>query len=180
MSKIVKKKYLDVLIENTLKKAGLKRRPLISEAKKEYDDENLLIIKPTTHEEMCQYGANTKWCVSSGMGERFFNQYGGEEGNLKVYINKNTDEKVIEDLNSGRIYDQDDMEIEELPDWAKGQDDDDFEIRVDNSRPVEPPTDITLFPLVGESKKSKKPLINEGIKKELEKFNKLTNFNYKY
>ena len=161
MSKIVKKKDLDVLIESTLEKAGIKgvKKPLIKEAIEEYRDENLVVTRPITHEEMCKYGSGTRWCVAHKSGSRFFDMYGGSEGNFRVYVNKKTNERVAEDLSSGRMFDQMDKEIYELPEWAKGWD------TSDN---------------LGESKKTKKPLINEEFKSELEKFNKLTNFNYKY
>jgi len=173
MSKIVKKKDLDVLIESTLEKAGIKSNKVIKEAGihfsllddentfKEYEDENLMIIIPKNFEDMCAQGSDTKWCVSHG--RRFFDQYNGSKGNLRVYINKKTNKKVIERIDNGQLFDENDREINELPTWAQ----------INNHKGDDDSPPLTLFAL--ESKSLNKSLINE----ELARFNKLTNYTYK-
>jgi hypothetical protein len=175
MSKIIKKQDITVLIESTLKKAGIKgiKKPLMNESIEEYRDENIVITRPTTHEEMCKYGGGTKWCPAHKSGSRFFDSYKGSEGNFRIYVNRKTDERVAELIDSGKMYDQDDKQIYELPDWAKKQDGD-FRIEIKpNSGPVKPDEPITLFPLVDGN-------VKEGLQEEMNRFKKLTSFNYKY
>ncbi len=172
MSKIVKKKYLDVLIESTLKKAGLKNNfgRTINEARsratKEYQDDNIVVVKPSNEKEMCKYGHS--WC-----GSGFFEMNGGPEGNIRVFLNRLTDENIVELIDSGKMFNQD-HEIYELPEWAKNWSE---KAKVTyGSWSHWDTADRSRF---GESKKTKKPLINEDIKKDLERFNKLTNYSYK-
>jgi len=150
------------ITQNTITSESKKesKKSLINESIEEYRDKDLVITRPTTHEEMCKYGGGTKWCPAHKSGSRFFDLYNGSQGNFRIYVNRKTDERVAELIDSGKMYDQDDKEIYELPDWAKKQD-----VNSEN---------------IGESKKSKKSLINEDLKRDLERFNNLTKFNYKY
>ena len=157
MSKIVKKADLDVLIESTLKTAGIevpKKKKIVTEVHK-------------------------KKKINEGRFSRFDND--------------------------GPWYDNDDMPYDELPegdyDDIEYGDYDEFltanpnhkhfmgsrEDQTDASRNMFNQYKEKYGPLrgktlrtngLGESKSVKKPLINEDIKRELDRFNKLTNFKY--
>ena len=61
------------------------------EAKKDsvklYEDENLLVVKPLTHQASCYYGSGTKWCTTMAGTPSYFNQY-TRNGNLYYIILK--------------------------------------------------------------------------------------------
>lgn len=52
-----------------------------------YEDENLLVVKPLTHQASCYYGSGTKWCTTMAGTPSYFNQY-TSNGNLYYIILK--------------------------------------------------------------------------------------------
>lgn len=94
---------------------------------KQFENSNVLIVIPTTFEEMAFYGANTKWTLSQATSKikNYFEARGGYEGNLRIYINKKTNEKILEDIKRGVIWNGSNnplifhgRPITELPEWA--------------------------------------------------------------
>lgn len=66
--------------EESAKKGGVKI----------FEDDRLLIVKPTTYEASCSYGAGTKWCTTMANQPSYFNQY-SSNGNLYYLILKGVD-----------------------------------------------------------------------------------------
>ena len=94
---------------------------------KQFENSNVLIVIPTTFEEMAFYGANTKWTLSQATSKikNYFEARGGYEGNLRIYINKKTNEKILEDIKRGVFYNDFNnplifhgRTITELPEWT--------------------------------------------------------------
>ena len=54
-----------------------------SDAKKLYEDDNLLIVKPLTYESSCKYGSGTRWCTTST--QSHFKNY-TEDGQSLYYV----------------------------------------------------------------------------------------------
>ena len=54
-----------------------------SDAKKLYEDDNLLIVKPLTYESSCKYGSGTRWCTTST--QSHFKGY-TEDGQSLYYV----------------------------------------------------------------------------------------------
>jgi len=54
-----------------------------SDAKKLYEDDNLLIVKPLTYESSCKYGSGTRWCTTST--QSHFKSY-TEDGQSLYYV----------------------------------------------------------------------------------------------
>jgi flagellar motor protein MotB len=97
---------------------------------KQFENSNVLIVIPTTFEEMALYGANTKWILSQATSKvkNYFEARGGYEGNLRIYINKKTNEKILEDIERGVFYNGFNnplifhgRTITELPEWTNVQ-----------------------------------------------------------
>ena len=97
---------------------------------KQFENSNVLIVIPTTFEEMAFYGANTKWTLSQATSKikNYFEARGGYEGNLRIYINKKTNEKILEDIKRGVFYNDFNnplifhgRTITELPEWTNVQ-----------------------------------------------------------
>ena len=59
-------------------------------AKKVYDDDNSLVVVPTTHEASCFYGAGTKWCTAADS-DTHFKSY-SRKGALMYILNKDLPE----------------------------------------------------------------------------------------
>lgn len=55
-----------------------------------FENDSLLIVKPTTYEASCSYGAGTRWCTTMANQPSYFNQY-SSNGNLYYLILKNVD-----------------------------------------------------------------------------------------
>jgi len=66
--------------EKSAKKGGVKI----------FENNTLLIVKPTTYEASCSYGAGTRWCTTMANQPSYFNQY-SSNGNLYYLILKNVD-----------------------------------------------------------------------------------------
>ena len=64
-----------------------KEKELEKQAKKIYEDDKFVILKPQTEEASCKYGSNTKWCVTS-KGSGHFQRYTSGRQSLYFIINK--------------------------------------------------------------------------------------------
>lgn len=97
-------------------------------AKKLFENENWLLVRPLNHQSSCKYGAGTKWCTTSKDSDRHFNRYTKED--LLVYlIYKPTNDKFalyyqIKN-DSLQIYNPPDTDImdEEVAGYVKNLDD---------------------------------------------------------
>ncbi len=58
-----------------------------------YEDEDLLILHPKTHQASCMYGKNTKWCISSKKSNYHFKDYTKQGSKFYFIINKKTNKK---------------------------------------------------------------------------------------
>ena len=58
-----------------------------SQAKKIYEDNDVLVVKPLSFASSCYYGANTKWCTTTKGSSSYFEKY-LREGQLYYFINK--------------------------------------------------------------------------------------------
>ena len=67
-------------------------KKMSAQIRKVYEDEEWLIIRPLTPLSSKKYGANTKWCTTSGEGSYFFDY--ASRGSLIYTINKLTGLKV--------------------------------------------------------------------------------------
>jgi hypothetical protein len=188
-SKIVKKKDLDVLIENTMVKAGLK---LIKEDELEPKSKNEEVDFESQMEPEEDY-----------MG--FFNCSGGKCENDQQIADKilsiitNNPEKIknlkpstyekayhftingSQRITSREMYGKYELSVGELTKRVG------HEIKCDSNtcknifkslEKIDPSSRVNILSSFDESKKLNKPLINEEFKSELEKFNKLSNFKY--
>jgi hypothetical protein len=57
-------------------------------AKKIYEDENIFVVMPKTHEASCYYGRGSRWCTTSRDTSQHFEDYSGD-GYLFYFIVKN-------------------------------------------------------------------------------------------
>ena len=56
-------------------------------AVKIYEDDNFVVVSPTTHEGSCYYGAGTKWCTATRDSTKHFDSY-NQKGKLFYVISK--------------------------------------------------------------------------------------------
>ena len=70
-----------------------KERELKSQAERLYEDDDVLVIRPKSHAASCYYGANTKWCTSTGRSSEYFEKY-IKLGLLYYFINKRKNVKM--------------------------------------------------------------------------------------
>jgi hypothetical protein len=66
-----------------------------SNAKKLYEDKNLLIVRPLTYEASCKYGSGTKWCTTMSYDSSYFDSHtkGGQGLYYIILKNFNRDNK---------------------------------------------------------------------------------------
>ena len=81
-----------MMIVNERKTEKEKSAQLKSQVTKIYEDGDVLVVSPKTHEASCYYGANTKWCTTAKSDPRQFQNY-NRRGNLYYFINKGTNDK---------------------------------------------------------------------------------------
>lgn len=81
-----------MMIVNERKTEKEKSAQLKSQVTKIYEDGDVLVVSPKTHEASCYYGANTKWCTTAKSDPRQFQNY-NRRGNLYYFINKRTNDK---------------------------------------------------------------------------------------
>ncbi len=58
-----------------------------AEAKKVFEDDQVLVVIPENEAAACKYGAGTRWCTAATRGENYFNHY-NSEGPLYIIIPK--------------------------------------------------------------------------------------------
>ncbi len=58
-----------------------------AEAKKVFEDAQVLVVIPENEAAACKYGAGTRWCTAATRGENYFNHY-NSEGPLYIIIPK--------------------------------------------------------------------------------------------
>lgn len=96
-------------------KKALEKEIKENESEKIYENDEVLILVPKTHRAACLYGSNTQWCTASKDSDRYFNQY-SSEGPLYIVIDKVNNEKYQFHAESEQYMDENDSEIEDLPD----------------------------------------------------------------
>lgn len=62
-----------------------------AEAKKLYDDKNILIVRPLTYKASCKYGAGTQWCTTMAGQPSYFESHTEENQELYYIIFKKYD-----------------------------------------------------------------------------------------
>jgi hypothetical protein len=60
-----------------------------SGAKKIFEDNNLLIVRPLTYEASCKYGSGTRWCTTTAGNPSYFESHTSQEQALYYIILKN-------------------------------------------------------------------------------------------
>ena len=60
-----------------------------SGAKKIFEDNNLLIVRPLTYEASCKYGSGTRWCTTTAGNPSYFESHSGGNQALYYIILKN-------------------------------------------------------------------------------------------
>ena len=68
------KNIIKNIIKNTLLNEA-KIKVSSSEYKKLYEDNDLVVIKPLTHQASCKYGTGTRWCVAATNTNQYWNRY---------------------------------------------------------------------------------------------------------
>lgn len=82
-------KYRSVTeLRAALDSLGLSRKQISQEGKVAFEDENFLVVQPTSTRASCQFGSNTKWCVSATKGKNYFTQYAGQDTFLYFVLAK--------------------------------------------------------------------------------------------
>jgi hypothetical protein len=108
--------FLETLIDIVDSKKSKKEieRELKSQAEKLFEDDEVLVVKPTTHAASCYYGANTKWCTTTKESSQYFKQY-AEKGGLYYFLNKKNGTKIALFKNNRdkeiEVYDSADKQI---------------------------------------------------------------------
>ena len=76
-------------LHKTSSKSQQKKSIDTSEAKKIYEDSNILIIRPLTYQASCKYGAGTKWCTTMADESSYFESHTSGDQALYYIILKN-------------------------------------------------------------------------------------------
>lgn len=80
---------------------------------KVYEDENVLIVSPTTHAASCYYGKGTKWCTTETSSQHF-DRYKKEGIKLYYIMDKKENEKyavAVHPNDDKEVYDEKDHEV---------------------------------------------------------------------
>ena len=72
-------------LEKNKSKSELEKE-IKKDAKKIYEDENILVVQPMTLKSSCYYGAETRWCTTSTSSDEFDRHF--KNGNLYYFIKK--------------------------------------------------------------------------------------------
>lgn len=115
-------------LSGELEKLGKSRKEKSSKmkegAKKVYEDDKFLIVRPETQEASCYYGKNTKWCISATVGTNYFSEYVDRGYTFYFVINKQVPSSYDEykiawvvdiEGNIKEFYDATDLEL----DWGQ-------------------------------------------------------------
>jgi hypothetical protein len=112
-------KILADVLENLPESKRAKSKKLTKEVVKIYEDDNLLVIRPMTKEASCKYGANTKWCTSGRLDNRFSHHF--DDGLLVYYIVKPSVNLTYETFRKMASYQSMDDQYEYI--WYDSKDD---------------------------------------------------------
>jgi len=107
-------------INRYLSVASLKMisKELSNETKKDYEDDEWLIVRPISYESSMKYGAGTKWCTTSENQPHHFFRY-TRQGCLFYIINKNNGTKVgcfysLHEQNVIEFYNDEDLRVDSM------------------------------------------------------------------
>jgi hypothetical protein len=105
-------KYVAKIVEDR-KSEKEKEKEIKSQVDKIYEDSDVLVVSPHSHEASCYYGANTKWCTTTRHSAEHFKKY-SSQGKLYYFLNKKIGIKYALFKNNDKsieIYDQLDHEV---------------------------------------------------------------------
>jgi hypothetical protein len=80
---------LEIELHKETSKSQQKKSFDASGAKKIFEDNNLLIVRPLTYEASCKYGSGTRWCTTTAGNPSYFESHSGGNQALYYIILKN-------------------------------------------------------------------------------------------
>lgn len=83
--------FFDFLRETEMLRDEFNKKKGEKDAVKVFDSENLLVVRPTSYESSCLYGAGTKWCTASKQSSKHYENY-SEAGALYYFITRGVDQ----------------------------------------------------------------------------------------
>ena len=87
------KNYEDIMTQVNIAEIKVEMKELESEVVRVHEDDEWLLVRPTTFLASKKYGSNTKWCTTSENNPEYFLKY-AERGVLIYCMNKKTGYKV--------------------------------------------------------------------------------------
>ena len=87
------KSFEDIMTQVNIADIKVEMKELENEVVRVHEDEEWLLVRPTTFLASKKYGSNTKWCTTSESNPEYFLKY-GERGVLIYCMNKKTGYKV--------------------------------------------------------------------------------------
>jgi hypothetical protein len=87
------KNYEDIMTQVNIAEIKVEMKELESEVVRVHEDDEWLLVRPTTFLASKKYGSNTKWCTTSEQNPEYFLKY-AERGVLIYCMNKKTGYKV--------------------------------------------------------------------------------------
>ena len=103
--------FIEVLmyIVDSEKTEKQKEREAKSQVEKIFEDSDVLVVVPLSHNASCYYGSNTQWCTTTKNTSRHFDSY-FRSGKLYYFINKRYGKKMALYINSQdkkyEVYDE--------------------------------------------------------------------------
>jgi len=86
----VERGFFDFLRETEILRDEFNKKKGEKEAVKVFESENLLVVRPTSYESSCLYGAGTKWCTASKQSSKHYENY-SDAGALYYFITRGVD-----------------------------------------------------------------------------------------
>ena len=83
--------FFDFLRETEILRDEFNKKKGEKEVVKVFDSENLLVVRPTSYESSCLYGAGTKWCTASKQSSNHYENY-SHAGALYYFITRGVDQ----------------------------------------------------------------------------------------
>lgn len=83
--------FFDFLRETEILRDEFNKKKGEKEVVKVFDSENLLVVRPTSYESSCLYGAGTKWCTASKQSSNHYENY-SNAGALYYFITRGVDQ----------------------------------------------------------------------------------------
>ena len=80
--------FFDFLRETEILRDEFNKKKGEKEVVKVFDSENLLVVRPTSYESSCLYGAGTKWCTASKQSMDHFLNYSSTGGLYYIIFKK--------------------------------------------------------------------------------------------